>query len=383
MAHTRNQGEPEHAESAWVSMTDVFLVVAMLFLGWAMQLNAEVDRGRTELQTLFADLELRTAQAEAIAKEASAAQSKVTELEQEAAPLRERAAAATSLAEQVAKLGLQLDGAGTGAAQLAGLQRILANAEAEARTARDLTTRAERELEIQRSALARAEGEVAREHAAVLELTTELAKSKDAGAMALRNNTATIQKAAELSKRLDEYDRAQGTIRQDLLGIKGKLDRVVFVFDCSSSMKRGNRWEDGLQTMRSWLELLPVRNAAAIVFNDDVTALPEPPQLLSMAKKENRDVLMGMLAAQKAEGETNTSAALKRAYEYEPIDAIILFTDGRPNEPSATKSLVTEMALKYPHTRVHTVGLGDYFDSDFGKLLLEISRLTGGTFVGK
>jgi len=213
-------------------------------------------------------------------------------------------------------------------------------------------------------------------------LDLELNKNKDL--------LARVEKLERINKELRDAQGSnkEGAVRAELLGLKPPLNKVVFVVDRSSSMNEAKeavkRWEDCIQTIKTWINSLPVQKAALIVFGDDIKVYP--PDEKSMLKlPEGAKELTNALDNLKPKGGTKTQAALWKAYSsYDNIDAIILFTDGAPDEGiDSVLTFVDEMARQKPNTRIYTVGIGDYFNGQMGRFLREVSKRTGGTFIGR
>jgi hypothetical protein len=182
------------------------------------------------------------------------------------------------------------------------------------------------------------------------------------------------------------------TIHRELVGLRGRLQRVVLVVDRSKSMASGRRWEETIGTIRTWITHLAFDEAAVVLFNDTTTAYPAHGMFLVLsgsAGGSNRAALLRQLDAVVPSGTTNTLAALQRAYAYQRVDTIILFTDGSPdrNARGFDRAMANEIyALAQRHGReipINTVGLGKYFDPQFGEFLRRLPDLTGGTFIGR
>jgi uncharacterized small protein (DUF1192 family) len=213
-------------------------------------------------------------------------------------------------------------------------------------------------------------------------LNLELNKNKDL--------LARVEKLERINKELRDAQgsNTEGAVRAELLGLKPPLNRVVFVVDRSSSMNKtkeaATRWGDCIQTIKTWINSLPVKNAALVVFGDDIKVYP--PDEKSMLKlPEGAIELTNALENLQPKGGTKTQDALWKAFSsYDEIDAIILFTDGAPDEGiDSVLTFVDEMARQKPNTRIYTVGIGDYLDGQMGRFLREVSKRTGGTFIGR
>lgn len=218
-------------------------------------------------------------------------------------------------------------------------------------------------------------------------LDLERNKNKDLSAQVIEL-VRVNKELNETMKRLKDPLNAEGAVRAELLGLKPPLNKVVFVVDRSSSMNEAKeavkRWEDCIQTIKTWINFLPVQKAALIVFGDDIKVYPQDEK--SMLKlPEGAKELTNALDDLQPKGGTKTQAALWKAYSsYDNIDAIILFTDGAPDEGiDSVLTFVDEMARQKPNTRIYTVGIGDYFNGQMGRFLREVSKRTGGTFIGR
>lgn len=213
-------------------------------------------------------------------------------------------------------------------------------------------------------------------------LDLELNKNKDL--------LARVEMLERINKELRDAQgsNTEGAVRAELLGLKPPLNKVVFVVDRSSSMNEAKeavkRWEDCIQTIKTWINFLPVQKAALIVFGDDIKVYPQDEKSMLKLPEGARE-LTNALDNLQPRGGTKTQAALWKAYSsYDNIDAIILFTDGAPDEGiDSVLTFVDEMARQKPNTRIYTVGIGDYFNGQMGRFLREVSKRTGGTFIGR
>lgn len=188
---------------------------------------------------------------------------------------------------------------------------------------------------------------------------------------------------------------AEGKLKQELLGIEGKLGHVVFVVDASGSMGNNTgRWEQAQALIHSWLSFLPVENAALIVFNDQPFCFPADRSFWKM-DDTSRNRLASQLKRVRPAGRTATLDAIRMAFEYEEIDTIILFTDGRPEDGTTSTEQLADDILTFVDANQHrqvvinTIGLGDYFRD--GKnpasvtfsLLVKLAEKTNGSFRGR
>jgi len=187
-------------------------------------------------------------------------------------------------------------------------------------------------------------------------------------------------------------------VEPELLGLKGKLDRVVFVFDRSLSMQvNTGRWEHACNILITWLKCLKMKECCVIIFSDGIDVYPEDvypnKYFLAMERPEDRaDNIMSFqkwLKSKPPEGLTNTYKALEKALSYSGVDSIVLFSDGIPQAENRSKDVDEDLVEKIyglcgsKKVPINTVGLGDYFQQDCGRFLMNLAEMTGGSFLGR
>lgn len=254
---------------------------------------------------------------------------------------------------------------------------------------------AEEALESALEARGKAEGE--REDA-----LEDLAKSKQeltgSIAEALGTEGAGITTPEELIEKIATLGDEDKAIRQSLIGLSGKIGRVVFVVDRSDSMNDGGRWEDAKRTVANWISHLPVEAAALVVFSGDADLIPlalndaeegklELPRMTSALREEMLRELDGLSPI----GITLTGKAMRQATRFQDADAIILFTDGSPEKlKDALRDPIAEVYEAIdawrdgaPDRRVHSVGIGNYFNKRMSEFLLGVAERGGGVFIGR
>lgn len=428
----RHDHRTEGAELGWISMTDLmmllFSVGILLAAGFALQASSS-SAERTKL-----DHQLGIAQ---------------DELDKSRAQLEDWQLRSKDLETRVERYDAMFGGAGVNPAEfekaLETLQTDFKNAQARAASLQDEV--AQRELEIASmrrgistfadmngklsASLRKEKQDVARldeqlaQHGGlqgVLERIDQLerdsqqdkallesAKSQQASlANDLRDAGTKASefeaKASELEDAVVAYEqeaKVQKQIRQELLGIPGKLARVVMVVDRSQSMSKGSRWEDAKRTVTGWIEHLPVEAAALVVFGADVQVVParfqpekdavyntvEVPDI----NPEIRAEMVEALGALAPAGLTPTAKALRQAMKFRNVDAIILFTDGPPEQTAGSVldpttevyELVETWCRDNPNSCVHAVGISDYFKPKMGEFLLEVAKRGRGAFIGR
>lgn len=415
----------EGVELGWISMTDLmmlFFAVGVLLAGMFATRAASSDAQRSALsqqigvaqealeksrgeleswQIRSKDLEDRLGRYDELFEELGVsgqeADAVVTALREEVTQAR---ASALQWQEEVHKGQRRLDSLGD---ELKALSARIQTGEAELTEARRQRREIESLLEkhggldsLVASVKDLAEGNRALEaRAATSELeSAELAR----GMEELRGELSDVSKDNEGLRR---EALAQRQIRQELLGLPGKLARVVMVVDRSQSMSEGSRWEDAKRTVTSWIEHLPVEAAVLVVFGADVAVVPSrfEPTPSSARNSVEIPVVDPGLRAEMVEalreigpaGLTPTARALRQAMKFRDVDAIVLFTDGAPETGTVSGTdaktevfnLVDQWCAENPQGCIHTVGIGNYFDRQMRDFLLGVAKRGRGAFIGR
>jgi len=240
-----------------------------------------------------------------------------------------------------------------------------------------------------------------------------LKQKLDEASKSIAEKTAELEhQTAEHDKVLEELEQARvqikmyqlgieaGKMAQELVGISGALDNVIFVVDRSSSMSDGDRWQDAKTTVLAWVRYLPVKRAAVVLFGSNIQIIPpmgatsgplRPNSLeIPMVDEGLRTMMRGQLEAIEPEGATPTYRAIQRAMDFKDIDAIILFTDGRPDPTRVgadplkeVEQLLLDWRGQHPNSRVHVVAQGEYFTQGMKEFLFGVARAGGGNFIGR
>jgi predicted nucleic acid-binding Zn-ribbon protein len=414
----RGRGNREGMLIGWISMSEalltgfaLMLVVALAAIARLHQLQEKTNKAISELtgerdllqkQLARASQDLRIREADCLAlerdnkkaeKAIDALQKDLTQARVELA--RTRKALAGLEKEKESLLAVRKD-----------LLREVARLE------EDLRAR-ETQLAEARKTLARVQGQLRSALAARLELEKEKARLEKvlAGVSNLPTRVKEIQKQLvearakadlvqkQANARVEDLETALKTARsrekqvhKELIGLEGKLHKVVLIFDASGSMNTGERWPAAIQVVETWLRHLEVDECALLVFSTDVSVFPREGGYLNLRGEEaakNRTDMINWLKHFKPAGGTNTLAALRKAYKYRAVDTIILFTDGAPNDGKSSaydlqigRQIFQECA-KHKDIPVNTIGLGDYFKDELSHFLMEVARITGGTFLGR
>ena len=181
-------------------------------------------------------------------------------------------------------------------------------------------------------------------------------------------------------------------IRRELVGLQGPLGRVAILFDASESMTKGGRWESARKVVESWVANLYMKECRVIVFNSFIKTFPADGSVINLQGPDGdrkRGELVAFLADTKPQFQTNTRLALQEAYKTEGLDTIILFTDGAPTAgtsgvPSSVEANeIYKLIGRNPGIPVNAVGIGAYYEPELAQFLLEVSRRSNGSFVGR
>lgn len=205
-----------------------------------------------------------------------------------------------------------------------------------------------------------------------------------------------------LRGRISLQSDVEAQLRQELLGLEGSMNSVVFVVDRSASMAQSGRWDSAVKTVLDWIEHLPIKKVALVTFGGDVETVPEEigaspawrpdTREIPDASVEHRRRLATFLRELKPSGATRTADGLRRAMDFRGADAFILFTDGAPDSFDGGRSgdpreqvmmVISQWVSAAPGRRVHVVGIGDYFKGSMRDFLLNAAKAGSGTFIGR
>lgn len=359
--------EHEGSDVAWISMSDLFALIATFAFGLAFALNISERELRHRVETFFAGVAKSGEDPLTIASRASEAEALKDKLEDALIKLAQAEALRADLERQVLLL-VPPDAGETSSAQIRRLAEELTELNRKLAGARTAETAAKEEVRT-----------------------------------LLEQNRLLAANIENLKKLMEQASTGQHEIRKELLGIDGSLDRVVFVIDRSDSMRFDiggkkmaidpAKWDKARQTMRLWLEGLPVKEAALVSFTYETGAFPADRRLLAM-NPANRARLLSEFDALRPIGFSALDKGLEKAMEFgaaQPLDAIVLLSDGEADDFAKAIAVVASMKQnpRLARTRIHVIGVGDYFQRrPDGKkaavdLLKEISGSTGGTFLAR
>lgn len=254
-----------------------------------------------------------------------------------------------------------------------------------------------RESEANERALAEAVAHNRQLQKALEELHAETEAAEAALNEAKSAGNSTEAALARAQSEIDALRKASDTLRQaqaNLVGLRGPLRNVAFVFDTSGSMATP-RFDDYKATLKSWVTHLPMRRLAVIDFDNNIRVFR--PNLVD-ATPENRAAACEFIDGFSARGMTDTLGALQRAFAMEGLDTIVLLSDGEPTLPHprdggrpsaadiAKNIALVEQWLQQRNASgevvINCVAMGNYFNTAYGEFLQRIAADHGGVFIG-
>lgn len=208
-------------------------------------------------------------------------------------------------------------------------------------------------------------------------------KAEDAKQQAEQDAEQAKQEAAEAKEQAEKM--------QAFTGLGGDLENIVYVFDTSGSMSEdgsGDRIPDYyLTAFCDKVRTVPADAFNLISFATDATAWR--PNTMPAKTDTNVEAGCEFIEDFRADGMTNSIAALRLAYSMPGVDTIIFFTDGDPTVDSAGKAEGDDPAhtehckqecLDFVRQQgkeiaINTVSIGDNVDTRF---LAELASEGGG-----
>ncbi len=275
----------------------------------------------------------------------------------------------------------------------------LTEAQAAATSAQAEAEQANAQLQQARDALAQARQENERALAAATAAMNDAREEAAAAQSGLTDRIAGLE--SNLAAARAENDRLRGTVR-GVLGLRGKMANVAFLFDTSGSMGSAVRGEERFAEytglLKAWISTLHFKNLNVIRFYDRVEVIPGWEGVLVEASNENRVAAGKYVDSFQPAGTTNTMGALQYAMQtLDGVDTIVLFSDGQPNaedgKPGEGEEAI-QWILGYvqennrdaqgnPKATINTVAMGDYFDKAYGEFLRDLAEQNGGVFIGR
>ncbi|MFM7166380.1 MAG: VWA domain-containing protein, partial [Planctomycetaceae bacterium] len=202
------------------------------------------------------------------------------------------------------------------------------------------------------------------------------------------------KKIAALEIKLKDW----GRIANSLVALRGPLKKVVFLYDTSGSMSKGDRFEPSRKLLQQWISNLQMESFAVIDFDNEAVCWMTSFQLATDA---SRAAANKFLAGTVAGGNTRTDLAIETAFRNFPdVDTIVLLTDGRMTDEKGLEVSDDRLALlrdqlKAQHAGVviNTIGIGDYYtasadnkdggtNKSLGHFLQMIAVEHNGVFIG-
>ena len=220
---------------------------------------------------------------------------------------------------------------------------------------------------------------------------------------AMRQARTAKQKAEAIKKQLaaakQRQDAQQKAIsqlkraKQALVGIGGKKENLVFVFDTSGSMSGNFKYYvSHLVKLIHYLDF----NRFNLIDYDHRVRVWQRGRMMDGTDKANRNSAEQFTKSFKADGVTDTMAALKAAAALPGVDTIILFSDGDPLTPRILRNHKTVTARRSAMAKeradiiawaktlrgrvvINTVIVGQTHTPTLRKFLKDLAEATNGT----
>lgn len=180
---------------------------------------------------------------------------------------------------------------------------------------------------------------------------------------------------AYLTQWRDEYDRS--FVSLDFMGISVKSSRVIFVIDISGSME-GKRWKKLELNLEKVIRAIEMPSDFNIItFGSAVHQFKED---MIPANKRNQAAAIEWLEEQRPSGSTNTKDALKKAFESESVETIVLLSDGLPTDDTygIYNSVSTLQREREKPVTIHAISYQSHRGADFMK---ELAARNNGRFI--
>lgn len=197
----------------------------------------------------------------------------------------------------------------------------------------------------------------------------------------------------KLKESIEDMQKEFLLLSRDMIDIKGKLNRVICIVDCSSSMVSNENWDVTKKLIKTWISHLDIKELMLITYNETVVLHTDT--FLDVAKdhpgqlNENLQNVVSYLDKIIPQSYSDTYSALEEAYKHAP-DTIFLFTDGAPNrhrdgivDEHEMQRIITGLIEEHRGIPINIIGFGNYFDERIGNYFTKVIELTDGTFIGR
>lgn len=384
-------------EVGWISTTDMFVVATCLFLFLAVTARGRTSQVEEQLGSVTEQLEL--SQTSATSNEAVKIENILREREQllgERERLKSASTAAAVRIEAMLREREQL---------LAEHQKLNEQIVSISDQRMAENTSNAKEKQSLSAELKKREDELELSEREVSKLTAQIESARQA--VVLAREQAISQ---------------QRSINNKLVGLGGKLEKVVFMVDISNSMQsiagpNGtvlNNWVPIVEVIERWINGLNVTSASLIVFGDSAEVKVEMQELNRGGREKILEVLKQIDPTATS---TNFLAAFEKAYQIPDVDTIIVFSDGLPtvdingnrifvgdkirgesddaykrrvdkevadnvNRALTVHRKISDMARENPSVAVNAIGLGaGVYNEKTGNLLSDLALKNGGVFL--
>lgn len=184
------------------------------------------------------------------------------------------------------------------------------------------------------------------------------------------------EQARIMGQAIEELQNAQ----KALLGFKGELKNVVFVFDISGSMGQSGRFEEDRDYLKKLMHNLVYERFNVIWFNDQIASMSNS---LVDKNPSNESQAYRKLDGLQPGGTTFTKEALRTAISMPGVDTIMFFSDGAPSDAAEEEIIEFVRAQCRGRIVINTIAVGQFMGVNnqhkpFVGFLQDIAINTGG-----
>ncbi len=196
-----------------------------------------------------------------------------------------------------------------------------------------------------------------------------------------------------LRSELDDAINELESISVSLVGLQGEISHVVFLFDTSGSMignydnrsptdEDRERFRSYKKALQNWIRTLKFDRFNVVQFGGSVVRAWHP-RGLTEATQDNRDAASKFITSWNSAGNTPTLEALKLALAMKGVKRIVLFSDGEPSDAKIPEILRFMKKNASEELIVDAVGMGNYFNREYGEFLQDLAKQHNGVFIGR
>lgn len=208
-------------------------------------------------------------------------------------------------------------------------------------------------------------------------------------------------------RKVDELEKEGGRFKNltgGVVGLRGAMKKVVFLFDTSDSMRErerdaigrtATRFTEYTEILKAWIPGIKMEEFAVVEFDSDIRHSFEG----KFRKWNTASVVEAIkwIDTFAPDGSTYTERAFAEVFRtYPDVDTIIFFTDGQPMSETTgegwqkqeMKPFLRRLKSEHPAVVINTVAMANYLLDDEGIapyawFLQQMAHDHGGTFIGR